>query len=300
MKVKPKYYVEYFFLRAFISFLHLLPLRAALSVGWLLAVLSLPFTMKRRREARRRMRQVFGPDIPESVFRKWAWVSWRNLFFNIVETSRAPKLNKAEVTRRIERVNFEEYKKLHDEIGGFELAVGHMGNWDLAGFAGCILGLRLFVLSRKQKNPLIEAYLKKTRDHFAFDAIDRFGSLGSIVKRIKAGHIFTILPDVRAKTEETALKIPFLGHTAYLMGGMALFARLAGKPIGICIVTRQGWTRHKLEFLWPLVYPDMAADRDADIVRMTKEVMATLEQAIRKYPDQYFWYNKRWVLDDRF
>lgn len=297
--IKTKYYVEYFFLRGFISFLHLLPLRAALFTGWILAVISLPFTIKRRKEARRRMRQVFGDGIPESTLRKWAWISWRNLFFNIVDTARAPRLNTRELTRRIIPGTFDQYKAASETIGGHVLAVCHMGNWDVAGFGGRILGLPLFVLSRRQKNPLFEAYLKEVRDHFQFGTIDRHGSLSSIAKRIKAGEIFVIMPDVRAKEKETALKVPFLGGSAYLMGGMALFARLTNKPIATCIVTRVGWTRHRWEFP-PLVYPDPAADREADILRMTTEVLQYFDRAIREHPEQYFWYNKRWVLDDRF
>jgi len=33
---------------------------------------------------------------------------------------------------------------------------------------------------------------------------------------------------------------------------------------------------------------------------MTREIMQVFDRAIRTHPDQYFWYNKRWVLDDRF
>jgi len=299
IKIKPKYYVEYFFLRGFISFLHLLPLRAALFTGWLLAVVSVPFSVKRRREARRRMRQVFGPEVADSTLKKWAWVSWRNLFFNIVDTARAPKLNAKELTRRIHSDTFEAYRAASEKTGGHVLAVCHMGNWDVAGFGGRIRGLPLFVLSRRQKNPLFEAYLKVVRDHFGFGTIDRHGSLTSIAKRIKAGETFVIMPDVRAKEKDTSLAVPFLGHTAYLMGGMGLFARLTGKPIATCIVTREGWTRHKWEF-GPMVYPDPDAEREADILRMTREIMQVFDRAIRTHPDQYFWYNKRWVLDDRF
>jgi lauroyl/myristoyl acyltransferase len=32
-------------------------------------------------------------------------------------------------------------------------------------------------------------------------------------------------------------------------------------------------------------------------MRMTKAVMKTIDAAIRRNPEQWFWYNGRWILD---
>jgi len=299
MDAKPKHYLEYGFLRAFIFLLNVVPFRLAMLFALILAQLSRPFSAKRRKEACRRMRGIFGPDVPEATLGKWAWTSWRNLFFNAVEIARARRLNKQNIDHIIGPGALDAYKHEYTRVGGHLLAVIHMGNWDLAGFAGRLHGLPLFTIARDQSNPFFNRYMKTVRDRFNFEALDRHGSLNSIVKKIKAGGVFTLLPDVRAKTRDTSVAVPFLGGTAYLMGGMGLFARLTGKPVKICIVTRSSWTRLNLEFM-PMIYPDPAIERDADIVRMTTEVMAVFDRAIRAHPDQYFWYNKRWVLDDRF
>ena len=38
-------------------------------------------------------------------------------------------------------------------------------------------------------------------------------------------------------------------------------------------------------------------DRKEDIKRMMNDLMAQFTEAIKAHPEQYFWYNKRWVLD---
>jgi lauroyl/myristoyl acyltransferase len=38
-------------------------------------------------------------------------------------------------------------------------------------------------------------------------------------------------------------------------------------------------------------------DKDDDIRRMTVSVLKIIEDAIMEQPEQWFWYNKRWVLD---
>jgi lauroyl/myristoyl acyltransferase len=62
------------------------------------------------------------------------------------------------------------------------------------------------------------------------------------------------------------------------------------------VVLREGWTRHRWRLV-DAVYPDPALDKQADWQRMTQAVIDHFDAAIRDHPDQYFWYNKRWVLD---
>jgi lauroyl/myristoyl acyltransferase len=41
----------------------------------------------------------------------------------------------------------------------------------------------------------------------------------------------------------------------------------------------------------------MSLEKQEDIVRMTHSVIAVLDKEIQANPEQWFWYNKRWVLD---
>ena len=42
--------------------------------------------------------------------------------------------------------------------------------------------------------------------------------------------------------------------------------------------------------------PD-AKDRRAEAVRLTREAMALLDREVRKRPGDWFWFNKRWILE---
>ena len=67
-------------------------------------------------------------------------------------------------------------------------------------------------------------------------------------------------------------------------------------PIFPAFITREGWTRHRVHVLDP-VEADPQADKEADRRRMLQQVMEALDRCIRERPEQYFWFNKRWVLD---
>lgn len=300
MAYRTKHVVEYAVLRAVTSVLMLLPQRGALLVGWILARLSYPFMARRAAEARRRMRSVLGPEASEADLRRWAWQSWRNLFFNVVEIARAPRWNRAKIDRYVDHAEVRKLLDLHARRGGYTLAVCHMGNWELAGFTTKQLGLPLFVMMRGQSNPLVTAYLNRVREASGVGAIERHSkALGQIAKRIRAGEVFTILPDIRAKSPDGAVRTPFLGGEAYLNAGTCLFARHTETPIVTALVRRIGWTRHQIVVQDP-IEPDPALDKHEDIARMLGIIMARFDAEIRRDPGQYFWYNKRWVLDQSF
>jgi KDO2-lipid IV(A) lauroyltransferase len=78
--------------------------------------------------------------------------------------------------------------------------------------------------------------------------------------------------------------------------GMAVFAREAGVPVFPCCVWREGWTRHHFQSL-PPIWPQPGTAADAEDLRITQQVLTQLDAVIRAHPGQYFWFNKRWVLD---
>lgn len=299
MSYRTKHVVEYAFMRMVLGIMKLMPHRMALVVVWPLARLSYCFIGKRSREARRRMRTVLGSEVSEKDLRRWAWLSWRNLVFNVVEIALAPHYGKR-ILGWYSEFKHDEMKALTAQGKGYTVAVSHMGNWELTGFAARLSGIPLFVMMRGQSNPLVTQYLNDVRASFDVGAIERHAKvLGAIMKRIRGGEVFTILPDIRAKTQDTAIAVPYLGGTAYLTAGMAVFAKHTDTPIFPVVVRRIGWFRHSVVPHAP-IYPDPAIERDADVARMTADVMAVFDRAIRETPGQYFWYNKRWVLDDRF
>jgi lauroyl/myristoyl acyltransferase len=102
-----------------------------------------------------------------------------------------------------------------------------------------------------------------------------------------------ILIDLRARQQ--ALPLEFLGHPANIAGGVGLMAWLAGAVVLPCSVVRVGWARHEAKLLDQIVV-DREADKGAEIERITRRALSVLGAEVMKSPEQYFWYNKRWVL----
>ncbi len=298
--IRFKYRAEYRALACAAALARVLPYRAALAFAWCIAAFLFHVLRFRRRETLRRIGLVF-PGIAPRHARRIAWISLRNLAFNAVEMLRIRSFDLPTFERRI--ANLREGVELIRRVAtrpdgsrsGILLALPHMGNWDLAGSACHLCGEPIFSVAGKQRNPLVNDLINRLRSGHGMDIIERGGrTLAQIVVRLRRGEIFAILPDSRSRLPD--IEVPFLGGRANLARGMATFAHATGSPIIPLHMVREGWTRFRFVIGEP-VYPDPAADKAADVRRMTETVIQTVDAAIHECPEQWFWYNKRWVLD---
>jgi KDO2-lipid IV(A) lauroyltransferase len=296
VKYKLQHVVEYAFLRGTAGLLNILPYRAALFLVWLIAAISSLFLRSKLRRTRARLKQVFKNRFTDRELAGIAWRAWRNLCFNAVETMRVPRLTPEWVRRVTDCTDFHVvFDNMKDGKGAI-LAVPHMGNWEFAGVGAQLLGLRIMIIVRRQRNPLLDGFLNRMREYTGVEAFMRDArSFAGIARGLKAGKVLAILPDLRAKAD--CVHVQFLGAPAQIPAGMAAFARNAGVPIIPAFAIRIGWDRHLWKAFEP-VWPDPSLDEREDWQRMTQYVMDCFDRAIREYPDQYFWFNKRWVLGE--
>lgn len=296
MKYRPKHIAEYGAVRAASGLVNLLPYRAALALGRILAGAAYPVMRQRITEARRRIRETVGPDLDPCQIDRLVWRAWRNLFFTGVETMRSGSMTRDWIARvsNVESALAPVCEHVRGGKGAI-VACSHMGSWELAGVAGHLCGLPVFSIAARQRNPLFNAYLNRLRERGGMRILVRGSStLKAVLQELRSGKVLAILPDVRVATP--GLPIRFFGKTANIGPGMALFARHANVPIFPAIATREGWARHRLRLFDP-IYPDCTADKGQELLRLTQRVFDIIENAIRESPDQWFWFNKRWILD---
>jgi len=295
-RIRPKHILEYAVLRVADAIVQVLPYRAALFLAWLHAWPSHFIFQFRRKEAKRRIRQVFGDETSEARVNRIAWISWRNTLFNAVDMMRISRLSREWIDRNVSWSEMRDALLEHRKTGqGAVLALPHMGAWDLAATVGISWGIPLFSVAGRQRNPLTNRYISKLRLSGGIETLERGdGTMKQVFRRLRAGGFFAVLPDVRMRTPD--IEVPFLGGTANLGRGMAVFARKVGVPVFTCAAVRRGWTGHVINS-FATIRSDESLDKNADVMRMTRQIACIIDDAIRREPEQWFWYNKRWVLD---
>ena len=154
-------------------------------------------------------------------------------------------------------------------------------------------GVPLFAIAAKQRNPYIDAWMNRQYGD-GLDVVER-GSARTMVEiksRLERGQCFAILPDLRVPQKD--VQVPFLNGVANVSHGGASFATAVGAPVVVAIMRREKGM-HVFDHLATL-RPDPSKNRKEDSVRITRETMALLDAAIKKTPEFWFWYNKRWIL----
>jgi KDO2-lipid IV(A) lauroyltransferase len=265
-------------------------------VGWLLAWFSHYILRYRVDSAKERIREVFQ-DLSRQDVKRIAWLSWRDFVFNVVELYRLPRIDEKWIREQV--VNHEELRgRLRELCGagrGAVVASPHMGASEAAGVVMQRLGVPVFMITGKQNNPLTDRHINSLRGATGISTVQKGSSLlRSVIRRLKDGGVLTFLADLRVAPH--GIVVEFLGREASVAPGMALFARQAGVPIIPIIVTRVGWAEHRMELHDP-VLPDPTADKRKDQQRMTQDVFDIMTRAVLDHPEQWFWYNKRWILE---
>ncbi|MDR3580683.1 MAG: lysophospholipid acyltransferase family protein [Oryzomonas sp.] len=292
---RPKHILEYYSTVALMRLLNMIPLRAALCLGCSIAFVLFHVFRFRVTKSIGRIEAVFGDRYSPQQRKNIAWLSLRNSVFNIVEMFRLRQFTLRKIMHQPLYSAGEEVLKFYRHNGPFILAVPHTGSWELGSAVLALSGIPCVVIVKRQKNLLTDALLNQLRRHVGVEIIYNDSSaLKRVIQSTKQGKVLLILPDNHSRTESP--KVEFLGGKANLGVGAAFFARKTGRPIYPIVLFRHGWNRHDCKLFDP-IYPDQHLDKDADTQRMMQQLMTVFDKEIRQHPEQYFWYNKRWVLD---
>jgi Kdo2-lipid IVA lauroyltransferase/acyltransferase len=295
MKYRPKHIAEYILVRIVAGVARRLPYRLALGYGWAHAAFMFYVLRFRVAEAERRIHSVFGTQYTAREVRRIAWQSWLNMCLSIIEIVRI----RHGVTHRLPPgLELAQQQALHDHAAtgrGAILACPHIGNWELAGILAPLNGLSIFTVTGVLKNPLVNAFVQRLRESPNVEIIERgSGAMRVVIRKLKQGKMLAIMPDLRSRAP--GVDVRFLGGHANVYPGIGLFARQTGVPIFVTAMRRFGRRRQRFEVYGPFE-PDQTLPKDQDIVRLTQLTMDRIDALIREDPGQWFWFNKRWILD---
>ena len=268
------------------------PLACALARGF--AWFLVDVVRFQRRRTFDRIRGCF-PGMTDCEVHRIAVMSLSNVLMSAVEMIRASRLDRKWIEAHVKDVHVyaERLKAIADEGKGVVIMVPHSGNWYMAAWAMARCGVPLFAIAAKQRNPYIDAWMNRQYGD-GLDVVERGSArvMAEIKARLSKGQCFAILPDLRVPAKD--VEVPFLNGTANVSHGGASFATAVGAPVVVAIMRRENG-RHVFDHLATL-RPDPERPRREESVRLTRETMALLDDAIRKTPEHWFWYNKRWIL----
>ena len=294
-KSKSTIWLEYALLRTFCAIVNVVPYPVAMAAArGLGSMLFRVFRFKRRRTIDR-IRSVF-PDKTVREAESIAVKSLQNVLQTGVEMMRAPRLDKAWMDCHVKDGQFykDRLQEYVDEGKGVVIMVPHSGNWYMAAWSMAKYGLRLFAIAAHQRNPKLNEWMN--RQYGEIEVLDRDDrdTLVRIKEYLEAGRAFAILPDLRVRKPDVS--VDFFGGKANVSHAGAMFAVRCGCPIVVAQMRREDG-KHVFNHIATLRPDPSATDRREEATRLTREAMRLLDVEIRKRPEDWFWYNKRWILE---
>ena len=272
-----------------------MPYRMAMAAARAFGSLAFHVFRFKRRRTLERIQSVF-PEKTLAEAKSIALRSLQNVLMTGVEMMRATRLDRAWMDRYVRdgQLYKDRLQAYVDEGKGVVIMVPHSGNWYMAAWSMAKYGLKLFAIAARQRNPKLNAWMN--RQYGDIEVLDRDDreTLVRIKERLEAGRAFAILPDLRVRRPDVL--VDFFGGKANVSHAGAMFAVRCGCPIVVAQMRREDG-KHVFNHIATLRPNPDAPDKREEAARLTRETMSLLDVEIRKHPEDWFWYNKRWILE---
>jgi Kdo2-lipid IVA lauroyltransferase/acyltransferase len=282
--------IEYLLTRGLEAVVGALPARAADRLGEGIGA-SVHRPLGIRREVVLSNLQRAFPEATEAWIRSTAREAYRHLGRETAATMRLGGMSREQVVACTEMVGWDNFLAAVDEGRGLVLMTGHFGNWEMGAASIASRGVRMTAIVQPQSNALVTARLDATRHRLGVETINRDDAPRQVPRALRDGYVVGIVSDQDAW--ESGVWVPFFGVPSSTHRGPALFALRHGAPVFTIAAFRI-----PSEMRYRIVLERVPVERTGalanDIVRLTAELAARLEAAIRLAPEQYFWFHRRW------
>ena len=188
------------------------------------------------------------------------------------------------------------------ERGGLILCGAHVGLWELlpravAPHLPAAARQHGLLVYRPLHNAAVDRWLRRRRERAAGMAlVADHGSAPALRRALERGGVVGLLPDQRPS--RAAVTVDFLGRPTAFGAGVASLRRATGAPVWfVALVLDHDASgapllRLRIEQLAPR--RDGQAPSEADDASLTQSYADALGATIAEYPEQYFWWHRRW------
>lgn len=258
----------------------------------------------KRRVTKQNMARVMGLPTSDLRVRKAALGSWSKYGVTASHLICLPYVNIGDIDARTtdlsQGATWREYAEQAMSAGkGMIITTGHFGSWDLAG----AIAARYFPLSA-----IVDALAKDPRLNDLLQGHRRDKSVGVIPVSGAARRVMQALDDRRAVAivvdrpvgPQQGVEVTFFGHRTYVPAGSATFAIRSGAAVMPGYFWHAPGRRYYIR-TFPPIFPRVvttAAEKAAEIGRLTQYMMDCQEEVVRQFPTQWFMFRQFWPETD--
>lgn len=282
------YLIEYWAVCSLITAIQIMPYGVVKALAWMLGRLG--YFLKIRRKAVLENLDIAFPEKSFAERERICRECYFHTLWNFLEFYWV-----AEDTSTFIRQNltFTGREAIDQALAGGKGAIfigAHLGSWELDASATALQGYPFSVLVGVLHNPLIDALITRYRNINGVQVIPRGIAARRLIKELRANRCTAIIADQDARQD--GIFVEYFGTLASTHQGPAAFALTTGAPVLFGLGHRDAKGRHHLHYeALPVI--SLNDDKKENIRILTQAITARIEKEVRKYPEQYFWFHKR-------
>lgn len=248
---------------------------------------------KHRRIAEVNLDFAFDRTMSEAQKKEIILCSYENLLKNLVGVVTNLEASAEDILGKCEYEGVSIVEKLVKEGKKIVFATAHYGNWEALGKAVTVrTGVKMVAVGRELDSKAMNKIITASRERFGTEVISKHGAMRKLVKALKEDKTVGILVDQNTADDE-GLLVNFFGKEARQTPVLSVLARRFDAAIVPTFCEYSGFDRYKLTFYEPIYCP-VTEDIDADILACTQAQSDAIETQVRKNPNVWFWFHKRW------
>lgn len=276
-------------LRAFIASI---PPRHIARVGRLLGMLAYILDRRHRRIVRRNLQFIY-PEWSNDRILKVSKRVFQNTGVTVLEICQMTCFSREDILRKV-RIKGKEYLvNAMKSPKGVIVISAHMGNWEMTPLSTSFYAQeRVLSVARQIPSKFLNRWIHRLRSRFGNSIVYKKRALPKMARTLHQGRVLGILIDQETK-HSAGVEVTFFGRTATATPAAALLARRYNSPVVPAFCVREADDRLTLLVEPPLTLKK-TEDLRADLKANTQIMTSAIEKAVRAYPEQWFWFHKRW------
>lgn len=243
----------------------------------------------RRAVVDEQLREAF-PDRDAEWRRAVARSSYEHLGREGMMLLRMSRVGREELIAATDVEGLDALRAAVDAGRGALLVTGHFGNWEIGGASVAARGVPVDAVARPQTNPHFDRLINRARERLGITVIRRGDATKAALRSLRRGRVVGLVADQDARSR--GLFVPFFGRPASTYRGPAVLASRTGAPVFMGTAVRKPDGRYGVT-IRPIPMPAID-DPDERADRLTADLAAALEAAVREEPGQYLWQHRRW------
>ncbi|RKY34287.1 MAG: hypothetical protein DRP78_06770 [Candidatus Omnitrophota bacterium] len=282
----------YFFYRLGRFIARILPVYWGYAIANFLARVKYIFAVEERVSMEDNLRVILGTDAP--CIPEYIKVIYSNFCKYLVDFFRSERIDQKFLDKFIQVQGIESMDEALAKGNGVLGFTAHIGNWELCAQILSVLGYKMNALALPHSNSHVNNFFDQQRKVTGVKVIAVGKSIRKCFSALKRNEIVGILGD-KDFSGINGVYVDFFSKKMLMPRGPAVLSLRTNAAIVPGFVIRDEKNSRKFKYIFEKpIYPVRTGDENKDIEALTQKLAKIIEKYVRKYPQQWFAFNRFW------